>query len=342
MRGDGVMENPLLQVKGLKTYFRTEDGLVKAVDGVDFEVFPGKTLGIVGESGCGKSVTSLSIMRLLDEKGYVAGGEIIFSGQDLLKVSEPKMRKIRGNDIAMIFQEPMTALNPVYTIGNQIMEAVALHQKKSQSESRKVAIDMLKKVGIPNPEKRVDEYPHELSGGMRQRAMIAMSLSCNPKVLIADEPTTALDVTIQAQILDLMRGLQKEFGMAIIMITHDLGVIAEMADHVVVMYAGKAVEYTETRTLFKDPRHPYSWGLMNALPRLDLEQESLYNIPGVVPDPLSFPSGCKFHTRCPFLEEICKQDEPPLETVDNDHLARCFFIEKVMEARRKSKAGETV
>ncbi|AKI97163.1 ABC transporter ATP-binding protein [Kosmotoga pacifica] len=333
-------KKPLLEVKGLKTYFYTEDGIVKAVDGVSFEVYSGETLGIVGESGCGKSVTSLSIMRLLDEKGEIAGGEIIFDGKDILSLSEEEMRKMRGNEMAMIFQEPMTALNPVYTVGDQIMEAILLHQDVDRDTARKMAIDMLKKVGIPEPEKRVDEYPHELSGGMRQRAMIAMSLSCNPKLLFADEPTTALDVTIQAQILELMLELQKEYGMAIVMITHDLGVIAEMAERVVVMYAGKVVEYADVRTLFKDPKHPYTWGLMNAIPRLDEDKEKLYNIPGVVPDPLDFPKGCRFNTRCPIATDKCRTEEPPLEEIEPGHKAACWHIDRLEETVKVSRAGE--
>lgn len=329
----------LLEVRGLKTCFNTEDGIVKAVDGVDYTVYSGETLGIVGESGCGKSVNALSIMRLLDEKGKITGGEILFNGEDLLKKTEAEMRKIRGNEIAMIFQEPMTALNPVFTIGDQIMEAIILHQKKAKGEAREIAISTLRKVGIPSPEKRVDEYPHELSGGMRQRAMIAMALCCNPKLLIADEPTTALDVTIQAQILDLMLGLQKEYGMALMMITHDLGVIAEISDRVVVMYAGKVAEYADVKTLFKNPKHPYTWGLMNAIARLDIEQTELYNIPGIVPDPLHFPDGCKFHTRCPFTDSDCKQTEPSLEEIETGHFVRCFHTNRLEEAKRKAKAG---
>jgi len=333
-------KNILLEVKDLRTYFKTEDGIVKAVDGVDYVVYSGEALGIVGESGCGKSVNALSIMRLLDEKGQIASGEILMDGVDILKLSESKMREIRGNDVAMIFQEPMTALNPVFTVGDQIMEAIILHQGKKKEEAKQMAIDMLKKVGIPEPDKRVDEYPHQLSGGMRQRAMIAMALSCNPKLLIADEPTTALDVTIQAQILELMLQLQKEFGMAIIMITHDLGVIAETCQRVVVMYAGKIAEYTDVRTLFKNPKHPYTWGLMNAIARLDIEQKELYNIPGIVPDPLHFPQGCKFHTRCPFADDKCKTEEPELLEVEKNHSVRCFHIDRLEEAKLTAKAGE--
>ncbi|MDD4208072.1 ABC transporter ATP-binding protein [Mesotoga sp.] len=331
----------LLQVEDLRTYFHTEDGIVKAVDGVTFDVFPGETLGIVGESGCGKSVTSLSIMRLLDEKGEIAGGKITFDGEDVLAIPESKMMKIRGNDMAMIFQEPMTALNPVFTIGFQIMEAILLHQDVDEKKAREMAIDMLKKVGIPEPEKRIDEYPHELSGGMRQRAMIAMSLSCNPKLLFADEPTTALDVTIQAQILELMKSLQDQYGMALVMITHDLGVIAEMAQRVVVMYAGKVVEYADVHTLFKNPRHPYTWGLMNAIPKLDEDKEVLYNIPGVVPDPLDFPDGCRFNTRCPLATDKCRKEEPPLVEIESEHTAACWHIDKLIETIKVSRAGES-
>ncbi|MCD6462896.1 MAG: ABC transporter ATP-binding protein [Thermotogae bacterium] len=330
----------ILEVRNLKTYFYTEDGVVKAVDGVSFEVYEGETLGIVGESGCGKSVTSLSILRLLDEKGRIEEGEILFKGKNLLDLSEDEMREIRGNEIAMIFQEPMTALNPVYTIGDQIMEAIILHQKVSEQKARKIAIEMLKKVGIPEPEKRIDEYPHELSGGMRQRAMIAMALSCNPSILIADEPTTALDVTIQAQILELMKELQREYGMSIIMITHDLGVIAEMADRVLVMYAGKVVEYADVRDLFKDPHHPYTWGLMNSIPRLDVEYERLNAIPGVVPDALHFPEGCRFRNRCEFATNKCAE-EPPLVEVKANHFSACWHIDELRKTMKLAQEGET-
>ncbi|AJC73579.1 peptide ABC transporter ATP-binding protein [Pseudothermotoga hypogea DSM 11164 = NBRC 106472] len=334
-------KKPVLSVKNLKTYFYTEDGIVKAVDGVDFDVYQGETLGIVGESGCGKSVTALSILRILDEKGKIVEGQVLLDGVDLTKIEEQEMRKIRGKDIAIIFQEPMVALNPVFTIGDQIMEAIMLHQKVDEKTARNMAIELLRKVGIPEPEKRIDQYPHELSGGMRQRAMIAMALSCKPKVLIADEPTTALDVTIQAQIMELMKELQREYGMAIMLITHDLGLIAENADRVVVMYAGKVVEYADVKTLFNDPKHPYTWGLLHAIPRLDIEQTRLYNIPGVVPDPLHFPSGCKFHPRCEFKEERCTREEPQLIEVDQNHTVRCFFWQKVDEAKKR-KVGEFV
>ncbi|MEJ5258223.1 MAG: ABC transporter ATP-binding protein [Fervidobacterium sp.] len=334
-------KTPLLTVSNLRTYFYTEDGVVKAVDGVDFEVYEGETLGIVGESGSGKSVTSLTILRLLDPKGKIEeGSEIIFNGKNLLELNDDEMRKIRGNEIAMIFQEPMVALNPVFTIGEQIMEAILLHQDVDKKTARQMAIDMLRKVGIPEPEKRVDEYPHELSGGMRQRAMIAMALSCRPKLLIADEPTTALDVTIQAQILELMKELQKEYGMAIILITHDVGVIAENADRVVVMYGGKVMETSDVKTIFKKPKHPYTWGLLNAIPRLDIEQDRLYSIPGMVPDPLHFPVGCRFSNRCEFKEDKCSVEMPPLVEVEPGHLSRCFFYRKVEEAQKILKAGE--
>jgi len=338
---DNLEKNPLLIVRNLRTYFYTEDGVVKAVDGVDFEVYEGETLGIVGESGSGKSVSSLAVLRLLDPKGKIEeGSEIIFNGKSLLELSEDEMRRIRGNDIAMIFQEPMVALNPVFTIGDQIMEAILLHRDVDKKAARQMAIDMLNKVGIPEPEKRIDEYPHELSGGMRQRAMIAMALSCRPKLLIADEPTTALDVTIQAQILELMKELQREYGMAIILITHDVGVIAENADRVVVMYGGKVMETSDVQTTFKKPKHPYTWGLLNSIPRLDIEQERLYSIPGMVPDPLHFPAGCRFSNRCEFGEEKCSVEMSPLVEIEPGHMVRCFFHQKVEEAQKLSKAGE--
>jgi len=331
----------LIDVNDLKTYFYTEDGVVRAVDGVDFEIYPGETLGIVGESGCGKSVTSLSIMRLIESPpGKIAGGSIMFDGKDLTKLSQNEMRKIRGNDISMIFQEPMTSLNPVYTVGDQIMEAILLHKDVNKKEAREQSIDMLRKVGISLPEQRVDEYPHQLSGGMRQRVMIAMALSCDPQLLIADEPTTALDVTIQAQILDLMNGLKDKFNMAIMMITHDLGVIAEISDRVAVMYAGKIVEYTDVKTLFANPKHPYTWGLMHSIPRLDKEVEKLSAIPGIVPSPLNFPPGCKYNTRCPLADEKCRTEEAPLVEVEPGHKVRCWHQEELevlkIGSRRKT------
>ncbi len=328
-------KEPILKVENLKTYFHTEDGIVKAVDGVSFELYEGETLGIVGESGSGKSVTSLTVMRLLDEKARIEGGKVIFNGKNLLELSEQEMQKIRGNDIAMIFQEPMVALNPVYTIGDQIMEAIILHQEVKESEARKITIELLRKVGIPEPEKRIDQYPHQLSGGMRQRAMIAMALSCKPSILIADEPTTALDVTIQAQILDLMKELQQEYGMALIMITHDMGVIAEVADRVAVMYAGKVVEYGEVEEIFTKPKHPYTYALLSSIPRLDVEQQKLKSIPGNVPDPLNFPPGCRFHPRCEFAQEKCKEEIPELVEVKERHLTACFFWEKLRDLEVK-------
>jgi oligopeptide/dipeptide ABC transporter ATP-binding protein len=281
---------------------------------VTFDIDAGETVGLVGESGCGKSVTSLSILRLIPEPpGEIAGGDILFRGRSLLGLSEQEMRSIRGNAISMIFQEPMTSLNPVFTCGFQIMEAIQLHQQLGPAAARERAIEMLRVVGIPSPEQRVDEYPHQLSGGMRQRVMIAMALSCNPALLIADEPTTALDVTIQAQILELIARLREEFGMAVLIITHDLGVVAEVSDRVAVMYAGKIVEYASTRSIFKQPVHPYTQGLLASIPTLGLEIERLAVIPGTVPNPLEFPAGCKFHPRCPLADERCRREEPELE-----------------------------
>ncbi|MFP4016393.1 MAG: ABC transporter ATP-binding protein [Halanaerobiales bacterium] len=333
-----MSKEKLVEVKNLKTYFYTEEGVIKAVDGVDYEIYPGETLGIVGESGCGKSVTSLSIMRLVESPpGRIEAGEIIFQGKDLAKLSQKEMRKIRGNDISMIFQEPMTSLNPVYTVGDQIIEAIMLHKSVKRKEARKQAVEMLKKVGIPLPEQRIDEYPHQLSGGMRQRVMIAMALSCDPKLLIADEPTTALDVTIQAQILELMNDLKASYGMSIMMITHDLGVIAEVSDRVAVMYAGKVVEYTDVETLFEDPKHPYTWGLMNSIPKLDKEVNRLEAIPGSVPSPLNFPEGCKFNTRCPLAEGKCFRDEPPLEEAAEGHKVRCWRYKDLEKIKQRGE-----
>jgi len=325
---------PLIEVRGLKTYFYTEDGIVRAVDGVDYVIEQEKTLGIVGESGCGKSVTALSIMGLVQiPPGKIEEGEILFHRdgkvEDLTKY-DPKgreMRSIRGNEIAMIFQEPMTSLNPVYTIGNQIMEAIILHQKLDKKRAKKKAIDMLREVGIPLPEQRVDEYPHQLSGGMRQRAMIAMALSCNPSLLIADEPTTALDVTIQAQVLELMNKLRSEFQAAIQFITHDLGVIAGMADDVVVMYLGRIVEGSTVDKVFHDPKHPYTQGLMNSIPSLASRKDRLEPIKGVVPDPFEVPAGCGFEPRCPHAMEICKTAMPELKSVAPGHETACWLYE---------------
>ncbi len=317
----------LLEVIDLKTYFDTDEGTVKAVDGVSFHLDRGETLAVVGESGSGKSVTSLSVMRLIPTPpGRIAGGQILFEGEDLVTKSERAMRKIRGNDISMIFQEPMTSLNPVYTVGDQIAEAIVLHQGKSYREAMRMAAEMLDLVGIPEPGKRVKNYPHQMSGGMRQRVMIAMALSCGPKLLIADEPTTALDVTIQAQILDLMRKLQEEIGMSILFITHDLGVVAEIADRAVVMYAGRAVEEADVNSIFAEPLMPYTLGLMNSIPRVDRaaeHQERLQAIPGNVPNPLNLPEGCAFHPRCRFAQDRCKAAIPPLEDAGNGHQVRC-------------------
>ncbi|MCO5144157.1 MAG: ABC transporter ATP-binding protein [Oligoflexia bacterium] len=327
--------NPVLEVQNLQTAFKVEGGEVVAVDDVSFSVRPGETLGIVGESGCGKSVTSLSIMRLIpNPPGRIKSGKILYNGKNLVDASNSEMRKIRGNEISMIFQEPMTSLNPVFTIGNQIMESIILHQKLSKKEARVKAIDMLRLVGIPAPEKRVDDYPHQLSGGMRQRVMIAMALSCNPNVLIADEPTTALDVTIQAQILELMKDLRKKLNMAVILITHDLGVVAETCDNVLVMYAGKVVEKGTAEDIFYRPTHPYTNGLLNSLPSRNKEanQGRLQTIPGMVPALSNLPKGCRFQDRCNRVQTKCREQEPSLETIQASHAAACFNPVKVGSA----------
>lgn len=324
----------LLEIKDLRTYFRGDEGIAKAVDGVNYTVLEGKTLGIVGESGCGKSVTALSILGLVPQPpGFYDGGEILFRGENLLAASEERMREIRGNDISMIFQEPMTALNPVFTVGNQIMETVMLHQGLDKLQAREHAIGMLEKVGIPSPEKRVDEYPHQLSGGMRQRVMIAMAMACSPALLIADEPTTALDVTIQAQVLDLIADLQEREGMSVLMITHDLGVVAQNADHVAVMYAGKVIEYGTVGAIFEHPRHPYTIGLFHSLPDLAAPGVRLATIEGIVPSAFNFPSGCRFRTRCPIATERCTLEEPKLEVTEGNeaHLAACHFLEEALK-----------
>jgi peptide/nickel transport system ATP-binding protein/oligopeptide transport system ATP-binding protein len=318
----------LLEINDLRTYFHTDEGVVKSVDGVSYDLHPGETVGVVGESGCGKSVTALSVMRLIPmPPGKIEGGAIFFDGEDLVRVPESRMRQIRGGKIGMIFQEPMTSLNPVFTVGDQIEEAVRLHLKLSGSDARGRAIEMLEKVGIPSPAQRVDEYPHQLSGGMRQRVMIAMALSCNPKLLIADEPTTALDVTIQAQILDLIRKLQDDLGMSMLMITHDLGVIAETAHRVVVMYASKIAEKAEVKDLFARPLHPYTQGLFQSIPSLAGGHGRLRTIEGTVPNPLEFPPGCKFNNRCPFAKEHCAAHEPPLREVSKGHFAACWLLD---------------
>lgn len=321
----------LLEIKNLKTGFKTDDGRFLAVDDISFKLEEGKTLGIVGESGCGKSVTALSIMRLIpNPPGTIEGGEIIFNGRNLLSLSDEEMRKIRGNEIAMIFQEPMTSLNPVFTIGNQIGEAIELHQKGlSKNQIREKTIDMLKLVGIPEPAQRIDDYPHQLSGGMRQRIMIAMALSCNPHLLIADEPTTALDVTIQAQILELIRKLQKEFNASMILITHDLGVVAETCNDVAVMYAGKIVEYGSVEDIFYRPKHRYTQGLLNSIPHFETghKRERLETIPGLVPSMFKLPKGCRFQDRCKFAQEDCGREQPVLKPAANSgekHQVACY------------------
>jgi oligopeptide transport system ATP-binding protein len=322
---------PLLDVRNLKTQFFTQDGVVKAVDDVSFYVMPGETLGIVGESGCGKSITAMSIMRLIPSPpGRIVNGQIIFEGEDILTMSDEEIRSVRGNKIAMIFQDPMTSLNPVLSINRQISETLELHLGMSKAQSRQRAIELLKMVGIPNAEQRVDQYPHQFSGGMRQRVMIAMALSCNPKLLIADEPTTALDVTIQAQILDLMRNLQAEHNTALIMITHDLGVVAGMTDRVNVMYAGHVVETAPTDELFANPRHPYTVGLLNSIPRLDAtRKEKLDPIRGLPPDLIDLPDMCPFLPRCDYAREKCEQQNPPLLQVNEVHKSACWFWEEV-------------
>lgn len=325
------MPGSVLEVKGLKTSFFTDNGEVPAVDGINFHVNPGEILGIVGESGCGKSVTSLSIMGLVPSPGKVVGGEISFKGEDLTKASERRMRHIRGNEIAMIFQEPMTSLNPVFRIGDQLIEGLRLHKKITKKEARKQAVALLKLVGMPRAEQLIDEYPHQLSGGMRQRVMIAMAMACEPELLIADEPTTALDVTIQAQILELMNRLNDEMGKSIILITHDLGVVAEVCDRIVVMYAGKVVEEGSTRTIFKNPQHPYTEGLIRSVPDMRGKKERLYSIPGNVPKPGTLKQGCHFAPRCEHAFDRCSVDDPQLIETEEGHKVRCFLHESRKE-----------
>lgn len=323
-----IVTDILLDVKNLYTKFQTEDGSFYAVDNVSFQLKKGKVLGIVGESGCGKSVTSLSIMRLIQPPGKIESGEINFNGTDLLKMTEAKMRTIRGKEIAMIFQEPMTALNPVFTVGDQIDEMIALHHPNlSKAQVKEQTIEMLRKVGIPAPEKRYDDYPHQLSGGMRQRVMIAMALSCSPKLLIADEPTTALDVTIQAQILDLMRKLQKDFNTGTILITHDLGVVAEMCHDVIIMYAGRVVESGTVEDIFYRPKHPYTKGLLESIPHFETGQKlkTLKTIPGLVPSLLKLPQGCRFHDRCNRAQERCKTSYPDFTQATATQSVACFY-----------------
>jgi oligopeptide/dipeptide ABC transporter ATP-binding protein len=317
----------LLKVKNLKTYFFTHEGTIKAVDGVSFTIKKGETLGLVGESGCGKSVTALSIMRLVQSPpGKIVGGKIYFEGKNLLELKEKEMRKIRGCKISMIFQEPMTSLDPMFTIGFEIMEFLKLHQNLKKDEAKKKAIESLYKVRFPDPEKRIDDYPHELSGGMRQRVMIAMALSCNPALLIADEPTTALDVTIQAQILKLINELRKELNTSVLLITHDLGVIAKTCDNVALMYAGYIVEYTDVYTFFRKPLHPYAQALLKSIPRIDVETKRLKIIKGLVPNLLDIPSGCPFHPRCEFCFKLCTEKMPKLKKVGKNHMVRCHLF----------------
>jgi len=322
-------KDSLLVVADLKTHFFTDRGVAQAVDGVSFTIPAGSTLGLVGESGCGKSVTALSILRLIpDPPGRIVGGSILLEGRDLRNLSEEEIRQVRGNQISMIFQEPMTSLNPVFTIGDQIMEALLLHRKVSRKEAEEQAIDMLRRVKIPSAETLIHQYPHQISGGMRQRVMIAMALVCRPKLLIADEPTTALDVTIQAQILELLEELQEEFGMSILLITHDLGIVADLADAVAVMYAGRIVEYAPTRELFANPRHPYTLGLFQSRPRLGMKKKRLEVIPGVVPNPIDFPRGCRFHPRCGYVAEDCRKTDVALETVGAQHDSACLRVQR--------------
>ena len=322
---------PLLEVKGLKTYFYTEDGVVRAVDGVNFEVYPGEVLGLVGESGCGKSVTSLSIMRLISKPGRVDAGEILLDGEDLLKLPEDEMIKVRGNRISMIFQQPQTALNPVFKVGDQLAEVLNVHQDMGREAGWNRAVALLKMVGVPDPERRAEAYPHELSGGMAQRVMIAMALACVPELLIADEPTTALDVTIQAQILDLIRDMRKEMGTSVILITHDLGVVAEMAERVAVMYAGEIVEQTDVQLLFDEPLHPYTQGLIGSIPVLSEIQDKLDVIPGSVPNLVNLPPGCRFAPRCQARFKhglnICTEQDPDLEDIKPGHKVRCWLYQ---------------
>jgi peptide/nickel transport system ATP-binding protein len=334
------VEEYLLNVDKVQTVFKTGKGEITSVEEVSFQLKPGQTIGIVGESGCGKSVTSLSIMRLLGKHGYVKNGSILFNGKDLAKISEAEIREIRGNEISMIFQEPMTSLNPVFTIGNQMMEGIRLHMKLGKKEARNYAIEMLNSVGIPRAEAIMNEFPHALSGGMRQRVMIAMALSCRPRLLIADEPTTALDVTIQAQILELMKKLRSQSNTAIILITHDLGVVAEMVDKIIVMYAGQVVEEADVFTLFDNPKHPYTKGLIGSIPHIETHQEErLVSIPGAVPSLQNMPTGCRFHTRCEFATERCLQEQPNLIHLDEtgEHKVRCWLAEEEEYVSRENK-----
>ncbi|WP_249872091.1 ABC transporter ATP-binding protein [Oceanobacillus saliphilus] len=324
-----MKNDPVLEVDQLQTYFYLRDNKVaKAVDGISFSILPGETVAIVGESGSGKSITALSIMKLINKPGRIVEGKILLDGEEIHRLSPKQMTKIRGNDIAMIFQEPMTSLNPVYTIGNQIVEIIRKHQNKSKNEAMERAIQLLKTVGIPRAEEIMKEYPHQLSGGMRQRVMIAMAISCDPKLLIADEPTTALDVTIQAQILDLMVEMKERFQMAVLLITHDIGIVSEYADHVLVMYGGQIVEQASAQVLLKDTKHPYTTGLLESLPNIDEDVDRLGTIKGTVPPAYDFPTGCRFSSRCPHVMEKCKLSNPELIEVDKDHFVRCYLYER--------------
>ncbi|QQS41880.1 MAG: ABC transporter ATP-binding protein [Acidobacteriota bacterium] len=322
----------LLSVRGLKTYFETRAGLVKAVDDVSFDIDKGEMVGLVGESGCGKSITALSIMRLISPPGKIVSGSLSFKGEELLEFTPDRMRKVRGNDIAMIFQDPMTSLNPVFTVGEQISEALRLHRKLNKKEAEQAAVDAMREVAIPSPERRIKDYPHQLSGGMRQRVMIAMALACDPDLLIADEPTTALDVTIQAQILELLNGLRQSRELAVLLITHDLGVVAETVDRLCVMYTGKIVEESPVAELFEDPKHPYTRGLLRSVPRLNETREDkakrLNTIEGVVPNPTSLPPGCHFAPRCPLKEPRCEAGEIPLYRISDRRSARCVLYDE--------------
>lgn len=335
--GDG--REILLEVRNLRTFFHTPAGVVRAVDDVSFQVHRGEALAVVGESGCGKTVTALSVMRLVpDPPGKIEAGEIIFEGRDLLRLSEAEMRQVRGNHIGMIFQDPMTSLNPVFRVGDQIREAVQLHLGLSRREARERAIQIMEMVEIPFAQERYRMYPHEFSGGMRQRAMIAMALSCEPKLLIADEPSTALDVTIQAQIMELLGRLRREIGLSVMLITHDLGVVAGVAETVLVMYAGKVVEYADVDSVYYRSRHPYAWSLMRSVPRLDEKKERLLTIGGSPPSLINLPPGCSFSPRCPFAQEICREQEPPLVEVEEGHLSACHFASD-FEARAAEVMG---
>jgi len=333
-----LSENPLLSLQELKTYFFTKNGVRKAVDGVSLDLDQGRTLGIVGESGSGKTVACLSVMRLVPPPGRIVGGKILFENRNLAGLSEKEFGEIRGKEIGMVFQDPMTSLNPFLTIGEQVSEPLEVHERLSRRQARRRAVEMLEKVGIPEPAKRLDEYPHRFSGGMRQRVMIAMALIGNPKVLIADEPTTALDVTIQAQVLELFRKIKQEFGTAILLVTHNLGIVAGMADHVGVMYAGRVVEYAPTEKLFSSPRHPYTLALLRAVPRLGERGQDLVPISGSPPDLAQLPPGCSFYERCPFHQSRCMEEAPPLDPVGKDHLASCWVDISQSRDRKEESA----